>query len=157
VNEIVRHCLMLVEHRLEMSGVQLQCELLPGNSQIVADSEQLQQALLALLVNAVEAMSAQPPDCGRLTVRLHGDADSITIEIGDNGVGIPEDVQARIFEPFFSTKEDTKGVGLGLSVVYGIVQRHGGRIEVDSYVGIGTTFYLTLPRQQKAMESSTQA
>ena len=147
VNEIVRRGLMLVEHRLQMSGVKLQTELLPSDSHIVADGEQLQQAFVALLVNAVEAMNAMPHGRGRLAVRLHADADSIAIDIADNGVGIPDDVLPRIFEPFFSTKEDTKGVGLGLSVVYGIVERHGGQIDVQSQVGCGTTFHLTLPRR----------
>lgn len=150
VNEVVRQSLMLVEPRLKTNAVELHCEPLPGESCIVADGGQLQQALVALLVNAVEAMSGMPPGCGKLTVHLHGDADSVTIEVGDIGTGIPDDVLPQIFEPFFSTKGEAKGVGLGLSVAYGIVRRHGGRIEVDSYVGVGTTFYLTLPRRQPA-------
>jgi two-component system NtrC family sensor kinase len=147
VNEIVRQSLMLVEHHLHMSGLKLKAEFLEKDSRMTADGGQLQQALVALLVNAVEAMSGLPEEQGELVVGLHGTADSIRIDIGDNGIGIPSDVLPQIFEPFFSTKEAENGVGLGLSVVYGIVQRHGGRIDVDSKVGCGTTFHLTLPRQ----------
>jgi two-component system NtrC family sensor kinase len=137
---------MLVEHHLHMSGLKLKTEYLEADSRIMADGGQLQQALVALLVNAVEAMSGVPEGQGELVVVLHGTADSVRIDIGDNGIGIRSDVLPQIFEPFFSTKEAENGVGLGLSVVYGIVQRHGGRIEVDSQVGKGTTFHLTLPR-----------
>jgi len=147
VNEVVRQSLMLVEHHLHMNSLALKAEFLEKDSQVTADAGQLQQALVALLVNAVEAMSGMPEGRGRLLVSLRGTADSIGIDIGDNGIGIPSDVLPQIFEPFFSTKEAENGVGLGLSVVYGIVQRHGGRIEVDSKVGSGTTFHLTLPRR----------
>jgi signal transduction histidine kinase len=165
VNEIVRRSLMLVEHHLHMSGLKLKTEYLEADSRIMADGGQLQQALVALLVNAVEAMSGLAEGQGELVVGLHGTADSIGIDISDNGIGIPNDVLPKIFEPFFSTKEAEKGVGLGLSVVYGIVERHGGRIDVDSKVGVpggapstlgrgrGTTFHLTLPRQSSGKPS----
>ncbi len=152
VNEIVRQSLMLVEHHLHMSGLKLKAEYLEADSQITADGGQLQQALVALLVNAVEAMSGLPEGQGELVVALHASAEAIRIDVSDNGIGIPSDVLPQIFEPFFSTKEATNGVGLGLSVVYGIVQRHGGRIEVDSKVGSGTTFHITLPRQAVGSE-----
>ncbi|MEI8372520.1 MAG: ATP-binding protein [Planctomycetota bacterium] len=147
VNNIVRQSLMLVEHHLQMSGLKLNAKFLEDGSHIMADGGQLQQALVALLVNAVEAMSGLPEGRGELIVCLYSTADSVRIDIGDNGIGISSDVLPQIFEPFFSTKEAENGVGLGLSVVYGIVQRHGGQIDVDSKVGSGTTFHLILPRQ----------
>ena len=150
VNEVVRRSLMLVEHHLHMSGLKLNAEFLEGDSRIMADGGQLQQALVALLVNAVEAMSGLPEGRGELTIRVRGTAETVEIDVGDSGVGIPAEVLPNIFEPFFSTKEAENGVGLGLSVVFGIVQRHGGRIDVDSNVGSGTTFHLTLPRQPEA-------
>jgi two-component system NtrC family sensor kinase len=149
LNEVVERSLMLVRHHLQISGVKLHSELLSGDSEIVADAGQLQQALVALLVNAVEAMSGLEESDGELTVRLVGSADEVRIDIGDTGVGIPPEVLPQVFDPFFSTKEEEKGVGLGLAVVYGIVQRHGGRIDVESKVGRGTVFHLHLPRHPK--------
>ncbi len=138
LNEVVERSLMLVRHHLEISGIRLRSQPLAGDSRIVADAGQLQQALVALLVNAVEAMNGPEAHYGELTVRLGGDAEQVQIEIGDTGVGIPPDVLPHIFDPFFSTKEKENGVGLGLAVVYGIVQRHGGRIDVETKAGYGS-------------------
>jgi two-component system NtrC family sensor kinase len=156
LNEVVERSLMLVRHHLEISGVQLHSELLSGDSRIVADAGQLQQALVALLVNGVEAMKGIEGVEGKLTMRLHGGDDEVQIDVGDTGVGIPPEVLPQIFEPFFSTKE-THGVGLGLAVVYGIVQRHGGRIEVESKVGQGTVFHLRLPRDVRVKKEEAPA
>jgi two-component system NtrC family sensor kinase len=142
VNEVVERSLMLIRHHLEISGVEPHTDLLAGDSRMVADAGQLQQALVALFVNAVEAM----PDGGRLTIRLEGNEAEVRIEIADTGVGIAPEVLPLIFEPFFSTKQGESGVGLGLAVVYGIIHRHGGRIDVESRVGEGATFKLRLPR-----------
>jgi two-component system NtrC family sensor kinase len=146
VNEVVERSIMLVRHHLEISNVTLARQLLEGDSQIVADAGQLQQALVALLVNAVEAMSGPGGGGGELSVRVHAEGDAVVIDIADTGVGIPTEVVPHIFEPFFSTKDEERGVGLGLAVVYGIIRRHGGRIEVDSEVGRGTAFRVQLPR-----------
>jgi two-component system NtrC family sensor kinase len=121
--------------------------MLPGDPTIVADAGQVEQALVALMVNAVEAMSADHHRGGELHVLCSGDAEAVAIEVRDTGVGIPPEVQSRIFEPFFSTKQAESGVGLGLAVVYGIVQRHGGTIDVESTPGRGTAFRLRLPRR----------
>jgi two-component system NtrC family sensor kinase len=152
VNEVVDRALMLVRHHLEISGVQVRQRPLLGDPRIVADAGQLQQCLLALFVNAVEAMQEQGHEGGELSVVLSGDATAVTIDVGDTGVGIPPDVLPQIFEPFFSTKQEASGVGLGLPVVYGIVQRHGGSIDVESTPGRGTVFHLRLPRQPAAAE-----
>lgn len=152
VNEIVDRALMLVRHHLEISSVQVRRRPLAGDAQIVADGAQLQQCLLALFVNAVEAMQEQGHEGGELSVALAGDAAGVTIDVGDTGVGINPDVLPQIFEPFFSTKQEASGVGLGLAVVYGIVQRHGGSIDVESTPGRGTVFHLRLPRKPSAAE-----
>ena len=146
INEIVDRSLMLIRHHREIRGISLRSERLDGDAAMRADGGQIQQALVALLVNAVEAMT----DGGELSVRLTADAERIRIAIGDTGIGIPPEVRSLIFEPFFSTKEHESGVGLGLAVVYGIVTRHGGTIEVDSEPGVGTTFHLELPREPPA-------
>lgn len=157
LNELVERSLMLVRHHLEISGLELHCELLSGDSEIVADAGQLQQALVALLVNAVEAMKGLEGVKRELTVRLRGNAEEVQIDIGDTGVGIPPEVLPQIFEPFFSTKEARNSVGLGLAVVYGIVQRHGGRIDVESKAGQGTVFHLRLPRRATVHDEDATA
>lgn len=142
VNTVVERSLMLIRHHLEISGISLEATYLEGDPGIEADAGQLQQALVALFVNAVEAMH----EGGRLDVRLRGDAECVRIDIGDTGTGISADALPLIFEPFFSTKTGESGVGLGLAVVYGIVHRHGGSIEVESVANEGTTFHLRFPR-----------
>jgi signal transduction histidine kinase len=106
----------------------------------------LQQALVALLVNAAEAM----PDAGSVEVRSSTDEEQVRIEVADTGVGISAETLPTIFEPFFSTKGEEKGAGLGLAVVYGIVRSHGGTIEVDSTLGAGSVFRISLPRRGPA-------
>ncbi len=152
LNEVAERSLMLVHHHLEISGVKLDSQLLTENSQIVADSGQIVQALVALLINAVEAMNGLEEGEAVLSLRLHGTDDHVEIEVADNGIGIPDDVLPQIFEPFFSTKDDESGVGLGLAVVYGIVQRHGGHIEACSNLGHGAVFHVCLPRCAKVEE-----
>ena len=140
---IVARALMLVRHHLEISQIRLEAPPFEGDDQLVCDPDQIHQALVALFVNAVEAM----PGGGALKVEMKGTAETIEIAIADSGVGIPASALEHIFEPFYSTKDRQEGVGLGLAVVHGIVQRHGGKIEVESEVRRGTTFHLILPRR----------
>jgi two-component system NtrC family sensor kinase len=142
LNAIIQRSMLTVQHLAQQSGVDCVVEPWSGDDHLTADANQLQQALVALLVNAVEAM----PKGGTLTVRAGGDPGVLRVELTDTGTGIAPDVLAHIFEPFFSTKGDEKGVGLGLAVAYGIVRRHAGQIEVASQVGVGTTFRVVLPR-----------
>lgn len=146
LNDVIERSIMLVRHHLEISGLTLHSELLSDDSRVVADAGQIEQAMVALLVNAVEAMKGLEPGAGHLTVKAFGRGDQVQIDVADTGSGISADVLPQIFEPFFSTKEAENGVGLGLAVVYGIVQRHGGQIEVESQVGRGTVFHLRIPR-----------
>ena len=150
LRDIVDRCVMLVRHKVEMGGATIAVEGAPQGDVLVCDAGQLQQALLALLVNAIEAMAGM--DSGRLTVRLTDLGDALGLDVEDTGSGIAPEVLPHIFEPFFSTKDEEHGVGLGLAVVYGIVQRHGATLEVDSDVGRGTTFHLRLPRRPPALE-----
>ena len=100
--------------------------------------------LLALAMNALEAT----PEDGRVTLAAGPADDGVILTVSDTGAGIPREHQDRIFEPFFTTKEAGKGVGLGLAVVYGIVTRHHGTIDLASEPGRGTTFTIRLPALQ---------
>lgn len=110
---------------------------------IHADPGQVEQALINLVVNARDAM----PDGGRLTIETHNLAagDSVLLRVSDTGMGMTPEVRARVFEPFFSTKQPGKGTGLGLSVVYAVVRQSGGSIRVYSEPALGTTFEILLP------------
>ncbi len=142
---IVQRCLLLVGHQCELQQVEVESQIEPKMPSIHCDSAQIQQVLLALLMNAVEAM----PHGGRLKVGTSYDAErrEAQIVVNDDGMGIPEDVLPHIFEPFFTTKAEGKGIGLGLAVAFGIVQQHGGKIAVSSTPQKGTTFTVTLPEK----------
>jgi signal transduction histidine kinase len=145
LHDVIQHALKLIAHHTELGHVTTETDLRLRDDLVVCDREQIVQALVALLVNAVEAM----PTGGRLTLRTWeppGAAGRVAFSVSDTGVGIPDELRERVFDPFFSTKSDTKGVGLGLAVVYGIVQRHEGTISVQSAPGAGTTFTIEIPR-----------
>jgi two-component system NtrC family sensor kinase len=150
VKQIVEKAQQLVQHHLEISNVQFEAEFPEREVMLLCDENQIEQALVALFVNAVEAM----PDGGRLRVGVtQAGADSnIEILVEDTGVGIPAEDVEHVFEPFYTTKKNGQGVGLGLSVVYGIVERHGGTIMVTSQVGKGTRFTLRFSRPTSSTE-----
>ena len=135
--------LQLVSHHLELNNIEVRKELQPNLPQVNVDENQIKQMLLALIVNAVEAMDKN----GVLTISTIYKASEkkVYLSVKDNGRGIPEEVMPHIFEPFFTTKNAVKGFGLGLSVVYGIVQNHRGEIKVDSRPNEGTIFTIKLP------------
>ena len=143
VNQVVDRCIRLVQHQLDLGNVQLQVETAPDLPVLHCDPAQVEQVLLALVMNAIDAM----PRGGNLMVRTRSLPQSrqIEIQVRDDGVGIPPDLLPRMFEPFLTTKETGKGVGLGLAISKTIVERHGGVIEVESQPGRGTTFYIFLP------------
>ena len=151
LDTIIEKSLQLVNHHLEIQGVTLEKLLCEQDDVIFCDANQLQQAFIALFVNGVEAM----PKGGILRVQTdcRNGEDTVRIFISDTGFGIPEEVRPNIFDPFFSTKKDEKRIGLGLSVVYGIIQRHGGSIDVQSETDEGTTFIITLPRQEPTKDA----
>jgi two-component system NtrC family sensor kinase len=129
-----------------MLGVTLETRVAQGLPELVCDAAQVQQMLLALAMNALEAT----PQNGRVTLEARPDPAGIALAVSDTGNGIPREHQDRIFEPFFTTKEAGKGVGLGLAVVYGIVTRHHGTIDLASEPGRGTSFTVRLPLRQPA-------
>jgi two-component system cell cycle sensor histidine kinase/response regulator CckA len=121
--------------------VRLEITMDPDLPPIAGDAGQLQQALLNLCINARDAM----PDGGLLSIESRRDGEHVLIAVSDTGVGLDEETRRRIFEPFFTTKDKSKGMGLGLAMVYGIVRAHGAEVYVESEPGSGTTFRLRFP------------
>jgi two-component system NtrC family sensor kinase len=147
VNRIVRTTLSLVEHKMKLSNVAVEavyCEDLPS---VPCDPSQIQQVVLKLLLNATEATQGKTER--RVSVATTAADDGVRFQVTDNGEGIPPENLNKIFDPFFTTKSEGKGVGLGLAVSYGIIEAHGGDIEVRSTVGEGTTFTVSLPLEQR--------
>ena len=124
-----------------MKTIEVVREDAPSQSLVVADFNQLVQVFLNLILNAIQAMS----EGGKLTISLSQDNDWVRVSVRDTGYGITSENMEKLFTPFFTTKEEVKGVGLGLAISYGIVERHRGKIEVQSEVGKGTTFTVALP------------
>ena len=143
LHEILDRCTQLVEHHLKLNNVELVKTYQKGKAEVICDKNQIQQAFLAIFDNAVEAM----PQGGTLSIITNSNLrkKKVRIQIQDTGSGIfPSDL-VHIFEPFYTTKKEGKGVGLGLSVAYGIIERHEGKIDVNSVVGQGSTFIVELP------------
>jgi len=142
---VIDRCLLLVRHQLEMAGIHLQVQLADDLPRVPCDPAQMEQVLLALIMNAVDAM----PRGGNLWIEagMSDDEMEVKIQVRDDGVGIAPDVLSQIFEPFLTTKESGHGVGLGLAISRGIMERHNGHIDVASELGRGTTFTVTLPAQ----------
>ena len=144
INALVDETLFLLKHHQRFKRLQVVRVLAPGLPATMASHEQLIQVLMALMLNALDAMEQG----GQLTVRTGPSparGDEVMVEVEDTGVGIPRADQSKIFEPFYTTKPPGRGTGLGLSICYGIVADHRGRIEVDSAPGRGTTFRVFLP------------
>ena len=130
------------------TGVELRTELGARDGRILVDRGQLEQVLLNLVVNARDAIRGP----GTVTIATRDEPKAVVFEVRDTGVGMSPELQGRIFEPFFTTKELGHGTGLGLSTVYGIVNQSGGRIDVGSAPGVGTTFTVRLPRAELGAE-----
>ena len=145
VNEVVHHALRLVDHKIALMAIKTRVDLAEDLAPLVCDRQQVVQALVALLINACEAMT---PNEGALEVSTRAipgkGGGGVEIRVRDNGIGMDAETKDRIFEPFFTTKEGEKSLGVGLTVVMNIVTRHGGEIEVDAAPGKGTTFTLRL-------------
>jgi two-component system NtrC family sensor kinase len=148
INKIVKMTLSLAQHKMKLSNVTVEqklCEELPPAA---CDASQVQQVVLNLLLNAAEATQSKTER--RVTVTTAAGPGEVRLLVADNGEGIQPENLTRIFDPFFTTKPEGKGVGLGLAVSYGIIQEHGGDIEVKSQAGEGATFIVTLPLVQHA-------
>lgn len=151
INAVVAETLSLSEYQMRLQSITVKRCLASDLLPVLADPGQLKQAFLNLLLNAQDAMSQG----GVLTLETKNSRrKEVIVRISDTGVGIPKDCFSKIFEPFYTTKKVGSGVGLGLSVVYGIVRDHKGIIKVDSVVGQGTTFTIRLPAYKPGEESA---
>ncbi len=139
--EIVRSAANLISHQKRGDSINQKVEIESELPNVSADGGQIQQAVIALATNAIDAM----PRGGNLVFRAFAKGNRVVIEVEDTGTGIPPEDVSKIFEPFFTTKEVGKGTGLGLAVCYGIISEHGGRLSVRSTVNKGTTFSIFLP------------
>jgi hypothetical protein len=149
LNRVLRETLTLLEHQFQKSSINVESDLETDLPLIRGNAGKLQQVFLNLFINARDAMESG----GTLRVTTKPDAVGVQVEVSDSGPGIPRENLARIFDPFFTTKGARKGTGLGLSVSYGIVEEHGGVIEVESKAGEGTVFRLEFPAVQKAVNA----
>jgi two-component system NtrC family sensor kinase len=151
LNAIVDRVVRLVRHLVELANIQLQLELDANLATVRCDAAAVEQVILALVMNAIDAM----PHGGNLWLRSRKDpqGEVVQLAVRDDGVGIAPDALPHLFEPFFTTKERGRGVGLGLAISRSIVEQHGGRIEVESELGRGTAFTVTLPSRSEAPAS----
>jgi len=148
LNRVLEQALRLVQHQLDLGNVQVQAQLDQSLPNATCDGAQIEQVLLALIMNALDAM----PQGGNLwlTTAMDPDQEIVRIVVRDDGTGISPEILPRLFEPFLTTKETGKGVGLGLAIARSILERHNGNIEVQSELGRGTTFTLALPCEAEA-------
>ncbi|MBP1622634.1 MAG: hypothetical protein H6Q07_654, partial [Acidobacteria bacterium] len=136
-------------------GVKIEKHLCPDLPDSIGSEDQLLQVFMNLVSNAAQAMESCDGGVLRIQTDFSSKPNAILIQIADTGVGIPEKDMSRLFEPFFTTRKG-KGVGLGLSVAYGIIQEHGGSIYVQSKIGEGTTFHVKLPVRSSIDEASRE-
>lgn len=136
---------------------EVELDLLPSLPTVWCNPGEVGQLVLNLVINAAHAIRDASREKGQITVRSYASGERAVIEVSDNGVGIPPEIRARIFEEFFTTKQSGEGTGLGLSIVKRVVETHSGSIEVDSTVGVGTTFRIRLPIAKPQVAEPSEA
>jgi signal transduction histidine kinase len=154
INAILEEVIFLVQDHLMFQSIQLVQELDPHLPPVLGDKSKLEQVFINLLMNGGESMAGE----GRLTVStmVAPGGNLVLIRFEDTGPGIPESYLSRLFDPFFTTKEVGKGVGLGLSISYGIIQKHLGRVYVERTGKEGTTFVIELPVYRESPEATQE-
>ncbi len=143
LNNIIKDGIYFLESRCDRAGINLKKELKPRLPKITADTSQLNQVLVNLIVNSIQAIQAG----GEILIKTYSDMQNVYLIIKDNGIGMDEETLEKIFIPFFTTKDINEGTGLGLPVVHGIIKAHRGNIKVESKLGKGTVFTVTFPRK----------
>ncbi|MGO9084999.1 MAG: sensor histidine kinase [Candidatus Sulfotelmatobacter sp.] len=148
LNPVIDRAVRLMQHQLDLASIQVQPQLDPALPHVLCDAAQIEQVLVALVVNAMDAM----PQGGNLWIISTSSREDncVRIVVRDDGTGIAPEILPHLFEPFLTTKETGRGVGLGLAISHSILERHNGSIEVQSEIGRGTTFTITLPWDAEA-------
>ena len=149
IADVIFSATRLLAHQQRREGIEFKIDVPENLPPVSGDPGQLQQVIIALATNAVDAM----PDGGVLSITARTQDNKVQVDINDTGFGIPAEHLTKIFEPFFTTKEVGKGTGLGLAVCYGILTEHGGALDVQSAVGTGTTFTISLPVLTDSVEA----
>ena len=155
VNKLIEQTLLLNSNMLKLNHIKITKEFEPDLPLVHGSEDQIKQVFMNLLSNAVESMIVTEGGDLKISTHYSLKEDSIIIKFADTGSGIPKEIISKIFEPFYTTKRKGKGVGLGLSVVYGIIQEHGGNIYVDSVPENGTLFKITLPKELNQQKTKT--
>ncbi|HQJ47427.1 MAG TPA: HAMP domain-containing sensor histidine kinase, partial [Ignavibacteriaceae bacterium] len=143
--KIIYHSITVINHHLEINGITLIKDYADTPIEIYCNANKIQQALISLLINSIEAM----PNGGKITINLTTEKSNVVIRIIDEGTGIADNDLPHIFDPFYSTKTISSGTGLGLAVTYGIITNHNGKIEVEKTSVEGTIFKITLPKNKQ--------
>jgi C4-dicarboxylate-specific signal transduction histidine kinase len=145
INEIIGEVVALADRQALKNEVSVETDLAPDLSPIFGDRIQLQQVILNLMLNGIEAMAGVSDRSRRLVIRSQmQDADQVRVSVGDSGVGVTAEIMGRLFEPFFTTRP--QGIGMGLPISRSIIEAHGGRLWAESTVNQGSVFQFTLPR-----------
>jgi two-component system NtrC family sensor kinase len=147
IKELLEEMVMLSSQRAKYSMVEIRTDFAPNLPSLRVSTSELQQVFFNLINNAIDAMDHNG---GTLTISAHQKENYLVFAVSDTGMGIPETNLDRIFDPFFTTKPVGKGTGLGLSICYGIIEKMGGKLEVESTLGKGTTFLISIPFQTDA-------
>jgi len=146
LNDIVQRTVALVSYEIRLREIQLETDYQASLVPIRGDRYQIQQVVVNLVTNAVHAVEANPPERPRrIVIRTEADEEHVTLRVADTGRGVPADVAAQIFTPFFTTKDPGEGTGLGLSISYRIVEGHGGTLGVEAGEDGGAVFVMRLP------------
>lgn len=150
INELIEKCIMMSRHKMDLQKIMIKADLHPDVPKIWGDFNQIQQCMINLIFNAIDAM----PDGGTLGLLSSYNPTNrdVEIKVRDTGCGIAKEDIPNIFDPFYTTKKEGKGVGLGLSTVYGIIERHKGKITLESEPGKGTVFKIRLPAEKGGMD-----
>jgi len=157
LNQVVERTLRLRNYQLGASNVAVELALAPDLPQVMGDARQLQQVVLNLITNSIQAMAPLGGGTLRLATRAEENGTRVVLEVADTGRGIPRGARGHVFEPFFTTKQEGEGTGLGLSVSYGIVAAHGGALALARTSASGTTFVVTLPSTAATREVALPA